>query len=152
VNGDGFDDVIIGARVADPNGNSSGASYVVFGQAGGFPDDFELSNLDGRNGFQISGEFAYDFSGVSVSSAGDINGDGFDDVIIGASVHPTRRLRVGRCYVVFAGRCFNPLSRCPISMARTASRFRKADENDERGPSGVSVSSAGDVNGDASTT
>ena len=76
-------------RCADPNGDHSGASYVVFGQAGGFAANLDLSDLDGTNGFQISGEAADDFSGRSVSSAGDVNGDGFDDLIIGAHV-PTR--------------------------------------------------------------
>ena len=56
VNGDGFDDLIVGAHGADPNGSDSGASYVVFGQAGGFAAEIELSDLDGTNGFQISGE------------------------------------------------------------------------------------------------
>ena len=45
---------------------------------------FELSSLNGANGFQINGEAAYDHSGSSVASAGDVNGDGFDDLIIGA--------------------------------------------------------------------
>ena len=45
-----------------------------------------LSTLDGTNGFRLDGEAAGDYSGYSVSSAGDINGDGYDDLIIGALV------------------------------------------------------------------
>ena len=56
VNGDGFDDLIIGAYKAGDYGNYSGASYVVFGQAGGFAAEIDLSSLNGTNGFQISGE------------------------------------------------------------------------------------------------
>ena len=59
VNGDGFDDLIIGAR-ADPNGDGSGASYVVFGKASGFAADLNLSTLDGSNGFKLSGVAASD--------------------------------------------------------------------------------------------
>ena len=86
VNGDGFGDLIIGAYGADPNGKSSGASYVVFGKAGGFAANLNLSTLDGSNGFKINGETAADYSGDSVSAAGDVNGDGFDDLIIVAPV------------------------------------------------------------------
>ena len=49
-----------------------------------FDPVIQLSSLDGTNGFAINGIAAGDFSGYSVSSAGDINGDGFDDLIIGA--------------------------------------------------------------------
>lgn len=42
-----------------------------------------VSNLDGSNGFRLEGEAAGDYSGVSISHAGDVNGDGFDDVIVG---------------------------------------------------------------------
>src|SRR5260221_9974081 len=85
VNGDGFADLLIGATGADPNGTSSGASYVVFGKAGGFTTPFDLSTLDGTNGFKIKGEAADDLSGCSVSAAGDVNGDGFADLLIGAA-------------------------------------------------------------------
>src|SRR6185436_17012539 len=84
VNGDGFGDVIIGAYFADPNGDRWGASYVVFGKASGFAANFDLSSLNGANGFKLSGATAFDRSGRSVASAGDVNGDGFADLIVGA--------------------------------------------------------------------
>ena len=84
VNGDGVDDLLIGAPGADANGDFSGASYVVFGGAGvGNGGNLELSALDGTNGFKLSG-VAYDASGFAVSTAGDVNGDGLDDLLIGA--------------------------------------------------------------------
>lgn len=96
VNGDGIDDLIIGAYSADPDGQyTAGTSYVVFGRAGGFAPSLELASLNGANGFAIYGVNAADFSGGSVSSAGDINGDGIDDLIIGE--------RHGASYVVFGG-------------------------------------------------
>ena len=84
VNGDGFDDVITGAAEADPNGAASGATYVVFGASSEFPPLLAPSALDGANGFRINGEEADDRSGLSVSAAGDWNGDRADDVLISA--------------------------------------------------------------------
>ncbi|WP_297324807.1 integrin alpha [Nitrosomonas sp.] len=55
VNGDGFDDVIIGAQGTDPNGENSGSSYVVFGEASGFSAAMDLSSLDGSNGYRLDG-------------------------------------------------------------------------------------------------
>ncbi|MCE3290239.1 MAG: hypothetical protein K0R83_2251, partial [Caulobacter sp.] len=64
VNGDGVDDVIIGAFAADPNGALSGASYVVFGRADGvFAADLDLNALDGTNGFRMNGVAPFDASG-----------------------------------------------------------------------------------------
>ena len=57
---------------------------MVFGKAGGFNFNFQLSTLNGADGFQINGEAAGDYSGFSVAGAGDVNGDGFDDLVIGA--------------------------------------------------------------------
>ncbi len=92
INGDGFDDLIIGAPSADGPGAapgtrfSAGDSYVVFGRAGGFGASIDLLNVaTGVGGFVIHGADANDRSGSSVSSAGDIDGDGFDDLIIGAT-------------------------------------------------------------------
>jgi len=107
-NGDGFDDLIIGAYRADPNGKSNaGESYVVFGKAGGFGASLELSSLlssnggDGSLGFVINGIDARDLSGFSVSSAGDVNGDGFDDLIIGASLADPNGAYSGESYIIY---------------------------------------------------
>ena len=104
INGDGVDDLIIGATGADPNDNfGAGESYVVFGGSGvGVGGEVELSALDGNDGFVLNGIDAGDFSGDSVSGAGDINGDGVDDVIIGASgADPNGNTSAGETYVVF---------------------------------------------------
>jgi Ca2+-binding RTX toxin-like protein len=105
VNGDGFDDLIVGARNDDPNGGSnSGASFVVFGKASGA--SVELSEIqlgDNEDGFVINGVAAFDKSGTSVSSAGDVNGDGFDDLIIGAQSDDPNGDASGASFVVFGG-------------------------------------------------
>ena len=63
---------------------------------------FELSSLDGPNGFVINGIDAGDNSGFSVSAAGDVNGDGIDDIIIGAQfADPNGSSAAGESYVVF---------------------------------------------------
>ncbi|MCH8962350.1 MAG: FG-GAP repeat protein, partial [Bacteroidetes bacterium] len=99
VNGDGFDDIIIGAGEAN---NNTGESYVVFGKMTGFAASFDLATLDGSNGFRLDGIDPQDQSGESVSGAGDVNGDGFDDIIIGADrAAPGGTGFAGESYVVF---------------------------------------------------
>ena len=71
------------------------ASYVVFGKASGFAANIDLSSVaDGTTGFKLSGEAANDRAGTAAASAGDVNGDGFADLIVGArfadAAHPAR--------------------------------------------------------------
>ena len=90
VSGDGVDDLLIGAYRRSTNGiQDSGAAYVVFGDTDlGNTGLVELSDLDGSNGFVINGvEFSSNF-GASVSGAGDLNGGGYADMVIGAPSAP----------------------------------------------------------------
>ena len=74
---------------------------MVFGKASGFAANINLSSLDGSNGFKLNGVAAYDQSGHSVASAGDINGDGFADLIVGAPNADPNGGGSGTSYVVF---------------------------------------------------
>jgi len=98
VNGDGFDDLIVGSLVAEPGGLSiAGSVYVVFGSSAGVPSSLSGADLDGANGFVINGLAAEDLLGHDVDSA-DVNGDGVDDLIVGA---PGTASQGGQVYVVF---------------------------------------------------
>jgi hypothetical protein len=146
VNGDGFDDLIVGARFNDAGGADAGAAYVVFGS--GSP--LSSVNLDavalGTGGFKISGENASDLAGISVASAGDIDGDGFDDLVIGAYRNDAGGLDAGAAYVIFGSGSL-PGSVNLDAVALGTGGFKVIGE--EAGDlAGGSVSSAGDVNGD----
>jgi Ca2+-binding RTX toxin-like protein len=154
VNGDGFDDLIIGADNGDGPGNTrytAGDSYVVFGKASGFAPEIDLAAVAaGNGGFVIHGQNAGDLSGQSVSSAGDVNGDGFDDLIIGAVFGDGpdgTRADAGASYVVFgkASGFAAEIDLAAVAAGNGGFVIHGQDVNDE---SGFSVSSAGDVNGD----
>ncbi len=146
VNGDGFADVMIGSPYADPNGPSSGSSYVVFGKASGFASAINLSTLNGGNGFRLDGAVAYDRSGRSAAGAGDVNGDGFADVMIGAPYADPNGSSSGSSYVVF-GKASGFASAINLSTLNGSNGFRLDGVAADDG-SGRSVAGAGDVNGD----
>jgi hypothetical protein len=101
VNGDGYTDFIVGAPYATGSLNASGVAYVVFGRPGYTPPNFSVDNLTGNDGFIINGASNGEHAGWSVAGGGDINGDGFDDLVIGAPDAGGYGQRVGAVYVVF---------------------------------------------------
>ncbi len=162
VNNDGFDDLLIGALGADPNGiNSAGETYIIFGSnMDGFPGDrvIELSTLTTTNpdaaGLVINGIDENDTSGSSISAAGDINNDGFDDFLIGApSASPDGNFDAGQIYVIFGANADNFPADRVINLSSLASASPDTNGLLINGINsgdrlGTSVSNAGDINGD----
>ena len=147
LNGDSIDDLIVGAIRADPGGNAdAGASYVVFGGSGvGSGGTLELSDLNGSNGFVLNGVDVENFSGISVSRAGDINHDGIDDLIIGAT--GAGDIDAGASYVVFGGPSLGSGGTLELNDLNGNNGF-VLNGVDAEDISGLSVSHAGDINHD----
>lgn len=101
VDGDGRDDALVGALLASgPGRAATGAAYVVFGSAA--PSGVDLSALGASRGFRIGGAASSDETGAAVAGAGDVNGDGLDDIIVGApSTDNNGRDLSGSAYVVY---------------------------------------------------
>lgn len=132
-NGDGKDDVIVGALEDDTNGRFTGSAYIFFGGATG------TINAGSANVI-LRGETIENQFGEATSSAGDVNGDGKDDVIVGAKVNSnTNGIEAGRAYIFFGGRT-------GTINASTADVILNGEN--ERDQFGQAVSSAGDFNGD----
>jgi len=143
VNGDGFDDVIVGAIYGDNGGGDAGEAYVIFGKATGFAT-IDVGSLAAADGFIIQGDAAGDRLGASVASAGDMNGDGFDDLIIGADRGDVGAYNAGQAYVIFGQA--SPTNIDLTGLAASAGFIITGSATYDA--AGRSVSSAGDVNGD----
>jgi hypothetical protein len=129
VNNDGFDDIIVGARSNDANGIQSGRVYLFYGPISGSLADTDADAI-------ISGA-AFDEVGRSVAGVGDLNGDGFDDILIGTDIAGGS----------FQGQAF--LFNGPLSGERDASSADAVITGSFPNESfGAWVASAGDVNND----
>ena len=145
VNGDGLADLIVGATGADPvNNSSAGESYLIFGKADTTPVNLAVVAA-GVGGFIINGIDAFDYSGSSVSSAGDVNGDGLADVIVGAYRADSKATSSGESYVVFGKAGTTPVNLADVAAGTGGFVIKGINAGDN---AGLSVSGAGDVNGD----
>ena len=142
VNGDGRGDVVVGAPGADGNGRQdSGSAYVVFGPAA--PNQIDLATLGG-NGFRIDGAGAGDRTGRSVAGAGDVNGDGRADLLVGAHGADSHgQANSGAAYVVFGRN-----SGAAVDLAALGDRGFRIDGGATSERAGWTVAPAGDVNED----
>ncbi|MDB9521076.1 DUF4114 domain-containing protein [Dolichospermum circinale CS-1225] len=146
INGDGIGDLIIGSPLSDPDGKSNaGVTYVLFGSTEGFDLTLNPSTLNGTKGFVIKGAQADDQSGRSVSNIGDINGDGVDDLAIGAP--GINGDNSGAAYIIFGSKQSNYFSN-PIELSDLGSKGLTIKGSNSGHNAGWAVSSAGDFNGD----
>ena len=147
INGDGYDDIVIGAHGKD---SFKGAVYVIYGAAKSSLSNIDFSSapsLDaGTTGFIITGDAIADNLGFSVSTAGDMNGDGYDDIIIGAFGYNTNQ---GRVYIIYGSKTFsmstitlNSISLSSAGIGFTITGITSGDQF------GYAVSPAGDIDGD----
>jgi FG-GAP repeat protein len=144
VNGDGVPDTIVGVRNADPAGRTdAGAAYVLYG--GQSLAAVDLRHL-GSAGFRIDGAAMNDRAGTSVARAGDVNGDGIGDVIVGA---PGANSVAGSAYVIYGKRTADPgnvdLAEITATQAARGMRIDGALANDD---AGSAVAGGQDLNGD----
>jgi hypothetical protein len=128
VNGDGYSDVIVGAMSYNNGEPSEGRAYVYHGSAAGLSVMPDWIAEPDQN---------YAYFGVSVSSAGDVNGDGFSDVIVGAYQYDNGQTDEGRAYVYHGS-----------ATGLSVTPDWTAESDQVSALFGWSVSSAGDVNGD----
>jgi hypothetical protein len=142
VNGDGRPDALVAANATDDNGRTnSGAAYVVFGKTTTTAIDL---NALGAQGYRIDGAGADDQAGDAVANAGDVNGDGRPDALVGAPhADYNGRTNSGSSYVVFG-----KTTTTTIDLNALATQGYRVDGAAADGESGAALAGAGDVNGD----
>ena len=136
VNGDGYADVIVGAPYFSAGQSGEGAAFVFLGSASGIPSGNQTSAAAQLESNQVGANF-----GIGVAGAGDVNGDGYADVIVGAQYYDNGHIDEGAAFV-FLG------SASGIASGNPTTAWVQLVSNQENGYLGSSVAGAGDVNGD----
>ncbi|WP_433631425.1 integrin alpha [Halomicrococcus sp. NG-SE-24] len=96
-NGDGFDDLLVGAPYEDEGGTDAGAAYLLYGSQ--LASTQELAGAHAK----FVGESENDLAGFDAAGAGDANDDGAGDLFVAAPYDDSRETNVGAAYVVFGG-------------------------------------------------
>ena len=139
INGDEYADIIVGAPDAQSGGDNAGKAYIYFG---GPP-----SLMDTAADVIISGTDSSDNVGYSVSPAGDVNNDGFDDIIISArNRYQSGNPYAGEAYIFYGGSSLTNKDGYPDLLAEDADVILKGEKAQDK--FGSSVSWAGDFNKD----
>jgi hypothetical protein len=136
VNGDGYADVIVGANSFDNGQTNEGAAFVFLGAASGMADG-NPANAHA----QLESDQDFAFLGQSVASAGDLNGDGYADVIVGANAFDSGQTDEGAAFVFLGGAS-------GVGDGNPGTAHAQLESNQATASLGSSVASAGDVNGD----
>lgn len=142
VNGDGRDDFVIGTPLG--GATDAGQAFVVYGRVGGFPTPIDLANLGG-GGFRIVGGSANDWAGYSVAKAGDVNKDGYGDLVVSAFLGDDGGEDAGEAYVIFGSRIAN---RGVVDLGTIGNNGFKIQGDVKGDSAGSSVAGGGDFNGD----
>jgi len=137
VNGDGLDDMAIGAPGARAGNNWPGRTYILFGTRSPLPAQLDLSRIGGNFGVVLSGGRYDSRVGSVISSAGDLNNDGIDDVLLGTA-------RYGKGYILFGRRSWP----AEVELGRIKAGEGVELSGDADSCIGGSLSGGGDVNGD----
>lgn len=148
VNGDGMDDVIIGARIATVDESEfAGSAFVLFGNSSiGSSGNLDLSTLDGKSGFVVSSPYT-NLLGDVTAGGEDINGDGLDDIVVGSSNRfrdPDRRDMI----VIFGSPAIGAGGRFDPETIDGSNGFVVRDKTRSVGTQDWVLSSVGDITGD----
>jgi|GEM_PF-1722237 len=139
VNGDGYDDFLVGSPVGSEAGSGSGAMFLVLGRASGWKKWMYLRTEANAS---FVGSKPYEGIGYSVARAGDVNGDGLSDFVLGAPFNTEGGTDCGKVYVFFGKASGWKLK---TSVAEADASFLGENANDQ---AGYDVAGGGDVNGD----
>jgi hypothetical protein len=128
VNGDGFSDLVTGSILFDNGQNNEGAAFVFHGSATG---------INTNAAVVLENNQASAAHGWSVAAAGDVNGDGYGDIVVGSYTYDNGQINEGAAFVYHGSQAgINPVAAATLESNQTEAK------------SGISVACAGDINGD----